>query len=70
MDYISPLAGPFINWLDANHFTFLSKSGVSIYKRGNILDLVFLIGPLTALIIVVSDFNTMADYTPLLLIIN
>jgi hypothetical protein len=69
-DRTSPLAGPFIDWLDANHFTFLSESGVSTHKRGNVLDLAFLTGPLTASTIVASDFDTTADHTPLLSTIN
>ena len=66
----SPLAGPFTEWLDHNLFTFTSENGVSTHAKGNVLDLAFLTGPLTASTILASHLDITSDHTPLLTNIN
>ena len=66
----SPNTEPFIEWLDNNLFVFTSENGASTYSKGNVLNLAFLIGPLTASTTLAYYLDCTLDHTPLLTNIN
>jgi len=61
---------PFIEWLDNNLFVFTSEVGASTHSKGNVLDLAFLTGPLTASTTLAYHLDCTSDHTPLLTSIN
>jgi hypothetical protein len=61
---------PFIEWLDNNYFVFTSQNGISTHSKGNVLDLAFLAGPLTASTTLAHYLDCTLDHTPLLTSIN
>jgi len=61
---------PFIEWLDNNLFVFTSENGASTHTKGNVLDLAFLTGPLTASTTLAHHLDCTSDHTPLLTSIN
>src|SRR5271157_3668821 len=66
----SPNTEPFIEWLDNNLFAFTSENGASTHTKGNVLDLAFLTGPLTASTTLAYHLDCTLDHTPLLTSIN
>src|SRR5947209_4131148 len=62
----SPLVGAFTDWLDYNLFILTSENGASTHVKGNVLDLAFLMGPLTASTILASHLDVTLDYMLLL----
>ena len=66
----SVTAGPLVDWLDSNTFAYTSEVGVSTHIRGNVLDLAFVAGNVTASMTVAEHLDVTSDHTLLLLYIN
>jgi ribonuclease HI len=71
-DHSSPSqqAEPFVNWLDANSFTYSSEIGAITHRCGNTLDLAFSAGPLSIITAVAEHMNITSDHLPLLTTVN
>src|SRR5271165_460571 len=61
---------PFIEWLDNNYFALASENGISTHSKGNVLDLAFITGPLTASTTLAQYLDCTSDHIPLLININ
>src|SRR5271165_1044939 len=66
----SPNTEPFIEWLDNNYFALASENGISTHLKGNVLDLAFITGPLTASTTLAQYLDCTSDYILLLTNIN
>src|SRR5271165_5634653 len=61
---------PFIEWLDKNYFALASENGISTYSKGNVLNLAFITGPLTASTTLAQYLDCTLDHILLLTNIN